>query len=135
MNFLALIRHLSTGALALAFLCVLQIVASAAAPARPNIVFIFSDDHAYQAISAMAIRATCLHAKIDRLATEGMRFYRCLVPNSICGPSRAPSSPANTTTSTAFTTIPTAASTARNRPFPKLLQRPATRPPSSANGT
>ncbi len=26
---------------------------------------------------------------IDRLASEGMRFDRCLVPNSICGPSRA----------------------------------------------
>ena len=26
---------------------------------------------------------------IDRLANEGMRFDRCLVPNSICGPSRA----------------------------------------------
>ena len=26
---------------------------------------------------------------IDRLAHEGMRFDRCVVPNSICGPSRA----------------------------------------------
>ena len=26
---------------------------------------------------------------MDRLAREGMRFDRCLVPNSICGPSRA----------------------------------------------
>ena len=26
---------------------------------------------------------------IDRLGKEGMRFDRCLVPNSICGPSRA----------------------------------------------
>jgi arylsulfatase A-like enzyme len=26
---------------------------------------------------------------IDRLASEGIRFDRCLVPNSICGPSRA----------------------------------------------
>ena len=26
---------------------------------------------------------------IDRLAREGMRFDRCVVPNSICGPSRA----------------------------------------------
>ena len=26
---------------------------------------------------------------IDRLAREGMRFNRCVVPNSICGPSRA----------------------------------------------
>lgn len=64
-------------------------VASDAAKAdRPNIVFIFSDDHAYQAISAYGstINRT---PHIDRLANEGMRFDACLVTNSICGPSRA----------------------------------------------
>lgn len=56
----------------------------------PNIVFIFSDDHAYQAISAyghpLKLNQT---PNIDRLAKTGMRMDRCLVPNSICGPSRA----------------------------------------------
>jgi arylsulfatase A-like enzyme len=57
---------------------------------RPNIVFIFSDDHAYQAISAYGDpRHLNETPNIDRLAREGMRFDRCLVPNSICGPSRA----------------------------------------------
>src|SRR5579872_6483529 len=57
---------------------------------RPNIVFIFSDDHAYQAISAYNDpRGLNQTPNIDRLATEGMRFNRCIVPNSICGPSRA----------------------------------------------
>lgn len=55
---------------------------------RPNIVFIFSDDHAYQAISAYGSKLNQT-PNIDRLAKEGMRFDRCLVPNSICGPSRA----------------------------------------------
>ncbi|MEP4076272.1 sulfatase [Haloferula sp.] len=65
----------------------LTLVASRAAD-RPNIVFIFSDDHAWQAISAYGSnRNETPH--IDRLADEGMRFDRCLVPNSICGPSRA----------------------------------------------
>ena len=55
---------------------------------RPNIVFIFSDDHAYQAISSYGSnRNKTPH--IDRIGEEGMRFDRCLVPNSICGPSRA----------------------------------------------
>ncbi len=61
-------------------------------PARkpPNIVFIFSDDHAYQAISAYNDPRRLIETpNIDRLAREGMRFDRCLVPNSICGPSRA----------------------------------------------
>ena len=59
-------------------------------PKRPNIVFVFSDDHAYQAVSAyghpLKLNRT---PNIDRLAAGGTRFDRCLVPNSICGPSRA----------------------------------------------
>ncbi len=58
--------------------------------ARPNIVLIFSDDHAWQAISAYGESRKLLQTpNIDRLAREGVRFDRCLVPNSICGPSRA----------------------------------------------
>jgi arylsulfatase A-like enzyme len=57
---------------------------------QPNIVFIFSDDHAYQAISAYhEDRKLIQTPHIDRIAEEGMRFDRCLVTNSICGPSRA----------------------------------------------
>lgn len=56
----------------------------------PNILFIFADDHAYQAISAYGDPRRLIETpNIDRLAREGMRFDRCLVPNSICGPSRA----------------------------------------------
>lgn len=55
---------------------------------KPNIVFIFSDDHAYQAISAYDSKINRT-PNIDRIASEGMRFDRCLVTNSICGPSRA----------------------------------------------
>lgn len=55
---------------------------------QPNIVFIFSDDHAYQAISAYGSRLAKT-PNIDRIADEGMRFDRCYVTNSICGPSRA----------------------------------------------
>ncbi|MEZ6141414.1 MAG: sulfatase [Zavarzinella sp.] len=55
-----------------------------------NILFIFSDDHAYQAISAYGHQGKLLDTpNIDRLAKEGMRFDRCLTTNSICGPSRA----------------------------------------------
>jgi len=57
---------------------------------QPNILFIFSDDHAYQAISAYRESRRLLETpNLDRLAREGVRFERCLVPNSICGPSRA----------------------------------------------
>lgn len=67
----------------------LTTVASVAA-APTNIVFIFSDDHAYQAISAYKHELKLLETpNLDRIANEGMRFDRCLVTNSICGPSRA----------------------------------------------
>ncbi len=58
---------------------------------RPNIVFIFSDDHAYQAISAYGdpLAKIAPTPNIDRLAREGMLFDRCFVTNSLCGPSRA----------------------------------------------
>src|SRR5947209_16575610 len=59
-----------------------------AADDRPNILFIFSDDHAYQAISAYDSSRNRT-PNIDRLAKEGMRFNRAFVTNSICGPSRA----------------------------------------------
>ena len=54
----------------------------------PNIVFIFTDDHAQAAISAYG---SPYHEtpNIDRLAREGVRFDNCLVTNSICAPSRA----------------------------------------------
>ena len=74
----------------LSLAALLLTVAPALAAERPNIVFIFSDDHAYQAISAYGDPRKLLETpNIDRIAKEGMRFDRCLVPNSICGPSRA----------------------------------------------
>ena len=64
--------------------------AGPAGPKRPNIVFIFSDDHAYQAIGAYNDPRKLIDTpNIDRIGREGMRFDRCLVTNSICGPSRA----------------------------------------------
>lgn len=55
---------------------------------KPNIIVIFSDDHALQAISAYGSP----HIKtpnIDRIANEGAIFRNTFCTNSICGPSRA----------------------------------------------
>ncbi len=58
---------------------------------RPNIVFIFSDDHAQHAISAYGSKVNeTLH--IDRLAAAGARFTNSFVTNSICTPSRTAAS-------------------------------------------
>jgi arylsulfatase A-like enzyme len=57
-------------------------------PERPNILFIMSDDHAYQAISAYSDKLIKT-PNIDRIAIEGMLFTNACVANSICAPSRA----------------------------------------------
>jgi arylsulfatase A-like enzyme len=63
---------------------------------RPNIIFIFSDDHATHAIGAYGIKNNnpelhkhVITPAIDRLASEGMLFTNAFCTNSICGPSRA----------------------------------------------
>ena len=63
-------------------------VVSARAADRPNILFIFSDDHAQHAISAYGSKVNRT-PHIDRLAKEGVRFANSFVANSICTPSRA----------------------------------------------
>lgn len=67
------------------------ISASQNASQRPNIIYIMSDDHAYQAISAYGspVSKFAPTPNIDRIAANGMRFNRCLVTNSISGPCRA----------------------------------------------
>ncbi|GAB5444084.1 MAG: sulfatase [Fuerstiella sp.] len=70
------------------FTAVFTSVAAAAPAGRPNILFIFTDDHAYQSISAYGSKINQT-PNIDRIAAGGMRFNRCYVTNSICGPCRA----------------------------------------------
>lgn len=55
---------------------------------RPNILVIFSDDHAQQAISAYGSKLMQTPG-IDRIAKEGALFTNSFVTNSICAPSRA----------------------------------------------
>ncbi len=57
----------------------------------PNIIFIMSDDHAFQAISAYGHELGKLAPtpNIDRIAKNGAIFQNNFCTNSICGPSRA----------------------------------------------
>jgi arylsulfatase A-like enzyme len=54
----------------------------------PNILIIFSDDHAYQAISAYGSKLMQT-PNIDRIAKQGAIFKNVFVTNSLCAPSRA----------------------------------------------
>lgn len=69
-------------------LLLLLILPLASLAQRPNIIYIMSDDHDNDAISAYN-RQFIQTPNIDRLAKEGMLFNRAFVGNSICSPSRA----------------------------------------------
>jgi arylsulfatase A-like enzyme len=86
------VKQVSLSLAALATFASPAFTAEPAAPApRPNIVWIFSDDHAYQAIGAYGgrLQPENLTPNIDTLARDGMLFQRAYVANSICAPSRA----------------------------------------------
>ena len=59
--------------------------------ATPNIIFIMTDDHAAQAISAYGheISELAPTPNIDRIAKNGALFKNAFCTNAICGPSRA----------------------------------------------
>jgi arylsulfatase A-like enzyme len=85
----------------LCWLCALSLLAASACAGqdpptattdtRPNILFIMSDDHAVQAISAYGhpVSQIARTPNIDRIAEQGMIFENAFVTNSLCGPSRA----------------------------------------------
>ncbi len=74
-------------------ICSLTLLAStiAFAAERPNIVFVFTDDHANHAIGAYGgwLKEVNPTPNIDLLARQGMLFQNSFCTNSICGPSRA----------------------------------------------
>ena len=64
---------------------------SSLADEKPNVLFIFSDDHAPHAIGAYNgwLKSVNPTPEIDKLADQGMVFENSFCTNSICGPSRA----------------------------------------------
>ena len=70
---------------------ILTVSTSLSAADRPNIVFVFTDDHAPHAIGAYNgwLKSVNPTPNIDKLAAEGMLFVNSFCTNSICGPSRA----------------------------------------------
>jgi arylsulfatase A-like enzyme/lysophospholipase L1-like esterase len=78
--------HIKTLSAALVFFSSVALAAE-----RPNILFIFSDDHAEAAISAYGshLAKAAPTPNLDRIAREGAIFHNSFCANSICGPSRA----------------------------------------------
>jgi len=75
----------------IAALLFVTLTSSAFAANRPNILFIFTDDHAPHSIGAYEGWLSSVNPtpNIDKLAKQGMLFENSFCTNSICGPSRA----------------------------------------------
>ena len=79
-SFASFIKYLSL----LLLLCIL----ACSQPPRPNIIYIMTDDHATQMMSAYgSTRAST--PNLDRIAREGILFRNAFCTNSLCAPSRA----------------------------------------------
>lgn len=77
-----LFRHLTW------LMLLMQVVPGALAAAKPNVLFIISDDLTATALSCYG-NTLCKTPNIDRLAVQGTRFTRALCQGTYCGPSRA----------------------------------------------
>lgn len=85
------VRSMKLRHLKFALILALTAIVNSAAAERPNILFIFTDDHAPHAIGAYDgwLKSVNPTPNIDKLAAEGMLFENSFCTNSICGPSRA----------------------------------------------
>lgn len=62
---------------------------SAQRTSKPNVVFVFSDDHGYADRGALGIDPAVRTPALDRLAAEGVSCSNAYVTAPICSPSRA----------------------------------------------
>ena len=61
---------------------------SAAVSSKPNILFILTDDHRWDAMSSMG-HPFIKTPNLDKIADEGILFGNAFVTTSLCSPSRA----------------------------------------------
>ena len=80
---------------------------------RPNILFIFTDDHAYQAMSCYGHKLNET-PNIDRIGARGCASTTASSPTASAGRAARWSSRANTATSTASSTIAASSTVAAN---------------------
>jgi arylsulfatase A-like enzyme len=108
----------------MALVAMLTVESLSAQQTRPNILFIFCDDLTCQAVSSYGEHRHLLETpNIDRIAAQGMRFNRCLVTNSICGPSRATILTGKYSHLNGFYNNSNCRFDSSQQTFPKLLQK------------
>ncbi|HEY1380969.1 MAG TPA: arylsulfatase [Gemmataceae bacterium] len=70
-----------------ALLGLAAVAPAADAPVKPNIVFILADDLGYGDLGCYG-QERIRTPRIDRMASEGMRFTQCYAGSTVCAPSR-----------------------------------------------
>jgi N-acetylglucosamine-6-sulfatase len=105
-----------------AILLLFAFAAGIASAKQPNILFIFSDDHAVAAIGAYGSTINTT-PNIDRLAKTGIVFDNSFCCNSICGPSRAAILTGKHSHKNGFLGNFSKAFDGSQQTFPKLLQK------------
>src|SRR6266850_8059822 len=68
-------------------LCTLAVLGKEVSPARPNIVFILTDDMGFSDLGCYGGKFAPT-PNIDRMAREGIRFTQYYAASPICSPSR-----------------------------------------------
>lgn len=96
--------------------------AGVAEPQRPNIVFIMTDDHTAQMMSAYDRRHIST-PNLDRIASNGVKFVNSFVANSLSGPSRACILTGKHSHANGFTDNETCVFDGDQPTFPKYLQK------------
>ncbi len=91
-------------------------------PEKPNIVFIMTDDHTAQMMSAYDTRHIST-PNLDRIANDGVKFTRSYVANSISGPSRACMLTGKHSHKNGFTDNENSVFNGDQPTFPKYLQK------------
>lgn len=89
---------------------------------RPNIVYIMTDDHTAQMMSAYDKRHIST-PNLDRIAADGVRFTNSFVANSLSGPSRACMLTGKHSHANGFRSNEFDVFDASQQTFPKLLQK------------
>ncbi len=84
----SMLRGMAASALALPLAGCVRALTRGPTSARPNILFIMTDDHAQSALSAYG-NTILKTPHLDRIGAEGIRFTEAFVTNSLCLPSRA----------------------------------------------
>ena len=91
-NTIKMLKHTSFFCLLLLlFSCSEASDGSSVSESAPNIIYIMSDDHAWNAVGAYGSRLAAINPTpvLDELAANGMLFTNVFCTNSICTPSRA----------------------------------------------